>query len=1246
MRKLLLTIFTFSFILLYSQNENYNKVWDLLLKNKRTEARNFYEKSLAHLKTKELDALYLDAIINLEEGKLNYDDEFVKNFIAISPNENYFRALFYMPFMMNRIAQNGIDDNFYKKIDLLSNSKFGNDFSVIYYKYYADKLRRENVSAKDNLQKIGAVNKWQFCGVFENLNGSGLDIEYEPETYAKNDKKFNANSNGMVHWYNAKDEDEDIIHFYANENEYGEGIMYAQTFIESPEDRTVLLELGSSSEFKAFLNDVEIVRSSDEYINEIGNYLVKVKLSKGMNRLLLKSELNNSTAIFALFSDEQKNRFTDLKYYNTYQNYQPKTLQEVNPEAKNFPYQDFLAQKIKENPSLISHQIMLAYADIMFNKNEKSRILLEELSKKYPNSSLLGFIWIGYYNNIADNQKALEIIKNIEINDPDYYYNVISKASDKDFLQTGSMDELQKLVEKSKKTKATAFTDLLEMMIEVRKSNVSEIITILDKLIADSYNNEKYLKGFAQIYDVQKSNGNGAIQRLEKALEKRDNYELLLTLVDYYIDAKRDEDAKKILKKLSEAYPFINLYREKYSEILIKEKKYEEAMVEINRNLDNFPFSYNNLSTKGVLFGNLNNKEEAANYYKKSLSYNSGNDKVNQYLEDLTKKINDIDRVAVKDLYALAKQRRNTTHKGDLGVTTLLDEYIVNVLEEGGLKKRSSYIYEITSEAGIEELKEYSVNGVVKKAEIVKPNGSIVPAEENYGNIVFTNLAVGDVIILQYDVTERETGRFYKDFNEASYFNGYYPVVESTFTVISPENLKYNIVYNNGNVPFTSKKIEKKTYTTWTLKNLPQLSKEESFSKQYADIATSVNVGTLNSWKEIANWYSDLVKKVTNPDKITIDTFNKIFPKGTSGFTQYEIAQQIYDYIEKNVNYSSVNFRQSGYIPQRPSKTLVTKLGDCKDLSTLFMVLAQQAKISANLVLVSTNDNAKNYLTIPNIGFNHCIVKANLDGKEYFLEMTDKFLPFNSISNTNIRAKALVIGKDKSENENSVIIDLPYQNNLENKIAIKTEVNITEDKKIITAEYQNFGGQKAYYNDLFSESYSDDDRKSRVEEDLGSVLDKVISAQSIKLVSGKDLSSNPLVYEVKFNINEKPQTVGSLKLTQIPILIKPYTKNLIALENRKSEIDYVQYENINQYAEEIIINIPANSKFTEIPENKELTYKKHKYSIKYELISPNKLKITKLANPSWENVSVSEYPEFKKFASEVIQAEEQIIAYK
>ena len=237
----------------------------------------------------------------------------------------------------------------------------------------------------------------------------------------------------------------------------------------------------------------------------------------------------------------------------------------------------------------------------------------------------------------------------------------------------------------------------------------------------------------------------------------------------------------------------------------------------------NVPYSFGSLSSKGVLYSNLNNKDEAVKNFKASLSHNSANQTVNKYLEDLTKKANEIENVSVKDLYALAKERRNSKLKGELGVTTLLDEYIVNVFEEGGLKKRSTYLYEITSESGIEELKEYSVDGDLKKAEIIKPNGSIVPGEDSYDYVVFSNLEVGDVVIIQYDSVEKFSGRFYKDFNTASYFNSYYPVVESTFTVITPENLKYNVVYNNGNVPFTTKKIDGKTYTNWTLKNLPQI---------------------------------------------------------------------------------------------------------------------------------------------------------------------------------------------------------------------------------------------------------------------------------------------------------------------------------------------------------------------------------------------------------------------------------------
>ena len=66
---------------------------------------------------------------------------------------------------------------------------------------------------------------WQLCGAFENLNDSGIDIEYEPEIYPKNDKLFDANSNGKMGWYNPRILQNEGYHTFSNEDEYGNGII-------------------------------------------------------------------------------------------------------------------------------------------------------------------------------------------------------------------------------------------------------------------------------------------------------------------------------------------------------------------------------------------------------------------------------------------------------------------------------------------------------------------------------------------------------------------------------------------------------------------------------------------------------------------------------------------------------------------------------------------------------------------------------------------------------------------------------------------------------------------------------------------------------------------------------------------------------------------------------------------------------------------------------------------------------------
>ena len=126
-------------------------------------------------------------------------------------------------------------------------------------------------------------------------------------------------------------------------------------------------------------------------------------------------------------------------------------------------------------------------------------------------------------------------------------------------------------------------------------------------------------------------------------------------------------------------------------------------------------------------------------------------------------------------------------------------------------------------------------------------------------------------------------------------------------------------------------------------------------------------------------------------------------------------ARRIYNYIQKNIRYSSVSFRQSAYVPQKASVTINTRLGDCKDLSSLFVSLASMAGLHANLVLVDTRDNGTKEMVLPSVEFNHCIVLLKMGGKETYLELTDNNLPFGCLPNNLPGASSLIIPRQNEE---------------------------------------------------------------------------------------------------------------------------------------------------------------------------------------------------------------------------------------
>ncbi|WP_116788103.1 transglutaminase domain-containing protein [Flavobacterium psychrotrophum] len=1194
--------------------------------------------------------LILDAILDRELGRLYYDDTFLKAFSKLPESKNLLYPVWYYPFGPGAVNSEGFDDLAYLKMDFIaSQEEYKNDIHVLYNKATFDKKRLNNNGYITNIAKLGAIEKWQYCGVFENLNGSGLETEYEAEYYAKNDKTFNANSNGIVNWYNPAITQTEGCHFYYNESEYGAGIMYAQTFINNPADKNVVLNFCSGGDIKILLNDVELYVNDKVNLNDLNAFKLKFNLKKGMNRLVIKSAIGSGNDyFFASLRDDNQNLFTDLEYFDTFKPYNKDTLAEINAVEVAPDFEKYLIEKVKAEPANPLYAILLFDAYNYNRKDELAFDAIEKLSDKYPLSSLLNVKLISHYAHMGDEAKVDELSKNMLLKDEDYYYSLISKFKDGNFLQEANISELERYKHKAENMQSPLYVLLYDYIIALRNSDIDLSFKKIDELLAQSHHNDKFITSFAGLYASIKNDKDKTVSILENLLKTRENTSATNALISYYNSMSRKDDVKKLVNEKIDRYPYFNT---SYNDAIILAKndnRYEDAVKYADTALNNFPYSYMMMEKKGKALNSLKNTKEAEKYFRKSLLHYSGNSSLRKTLYDITKVPDEIEEVAIKDVYSVIKQRRNSKLTGDYGVAMLLDEYIVNILPEGGRKTKVTYVYEITGEKGIEQMKEYNIGSGVNviKAEIVKPDGSVQPGEQNYGTVVFTNLKVGDVLHIEYDDTENGSGRFYKDFTLDYYFNGLYPTVHTIFGVIYPNDVTFAHNITNGGIDSKTRKLpNNRTYTSWELKNTPTMPLDENYAPKYDDTANKISISSIKSWADISNWYADMVRKNIKMDNIAIKVYNEIFPKGTQGIKEEEIAYKIYKYIEENITYSSLDFRQSGYVPQKPSKTITTKLGDCKDLSTLFVAMAERAGLKANLVLVQTNDLGTEALVLPSVSFNHCIVRVFLNGKEQFLEMTDNYLPFKALPSSLYRAKALVISFDKAENEKSTLISLPFTNALPSTINSLSKITIDDVSKKFENTHIVSGAHKAYYSQAFSDATTADVRKKDFEEDFNSKLSKNVVFEESKLISNERFDPE-LKYLTKFSVSEKLQSVGSLKIFEIPFVDRVYTKDIIAVEKRNYDINYPGYETINSYKSEVILNIADGKKFTEIPQDHNFTYKKHEYSIKYEQLSPNSLKVVRSVNTAWDNIKTTEYAAFRKFVEDVIATEEEIIGFK
>lgn len=1140
----------------------------------------------------------------------------------------------------------------YKAPHLLNASNISNSTiknALYYLQAITKRSQRDWQSYASIINNINALKDWEYCGVFENLNSSGIDVSYEPENNASDDSVFDARSKGDASWYKPKENDE-VYNFFSNHSEYGAGVHYAQTFVISPKNQRIRLRLGKGGYTRIYLNDAIIHDSKNQFITELDAFTYEVNLQKGVNRILVKSVTNGTVPFFIIRLEDLTG--SPLKDYTiSFENriYEQNSIADVDPIEIPNEFEVYFKNKLnKKNSDINLSKFCLFKVYLRTGKLSEAIELLKEWSKNYPNSSFIKSCLLECYNKTGDEDALKKLESNILRLDPEYYLSLMLEFENSDELFNLDIQEFNSKLNKMAELIDYPFMKpTTDFFISIRNNDRIEMREKLDVLLSDQTLPIGLKVAFSEFYSTFFNDDIATIDVLKNINSSQYDWEIIIYLAYYLNKNNKTEKAIELYLDSLEKFDYDNNILYNLVLLLHESGEFERSLPYIDQALNNFPNSYVFVKLKADALVQIGKKMEAIEFYNLALNRRPFEYQLRNIINDIEQKENPLNDFKLEEPYKYIQENRNSNIPNNYGVNVLLNQTTLMSYENGGGEYESYLIYEITSQNGIDIFKEHNL-GIsgdysIYKSEIVKPNGEIIPSNRNGLDMVFDTLEIGDVIYINYQVNYTRNGRFYNDYILTHTFNGYHPTINNVYRLLTiDENVKYEIT--NGEVDYNITKKGDFYIHEWSKIETTSLPLSEDYMPPFNDVSTKLHVSSIDSWNEVAIWYSDLVRTQLKFDQEVKDVFNEIFPNGYLQLTETERAKNIYYYITNNLNYSHVSFKQEGFIPQKPSKTLKTKLGDCKDFSSLFLVLAQQADLNANLVLILTSDYGKNKLVLPSTDFNHCIVKVQLEGKDQYLELTSKYLPFKALPNSLVDATALEIPFDNTDKSKSDIFYLNPKNKIYGELNSDYVLKIDNDSANIHLKSNVKGNLAAYYVDTF---------KNQSGKQLNETIEQEIydrASLSIQLINLESFDYNEANGEVNYStilsadltINK----IGDVYTFNIPYFVNPYTSSIIKSENRSYPIDYKQYENAGLYTEKIHIKLDAGFQIIEVPNDINLKHKEHQFVLKYTLIQPNEVIIELVSKVNSENISASDYLEFKEFVEEFLDTRKTIIQYK
>jgi hypothetical protein len=200
-----------------------------------------------------------------------------------------------------------------------------------------------------------------------------------------------------------------------------------------------------------------------------------------------------------------------------------------------------------------------------------------------------------------------------------------------------------------------------------------------------------------------------------------------------------------------------------------------------------------------------------------------------------------------------------------------------------------------------------------------------------------------------------------------------------------PADLPLHIQSNLEGIPVETTRLVGWTEHVWRANQVAPVSGQRNVPSWYSPFAM-VQWSMFADWAALARWAEPLYAVPGRPSRALQKEIDLI------AATHADPAKRllaVLDFVQSEIRYLGIEMGQGSYRPRSPDTVLSNRYGDCKDKVLLAVTMLRALGVRAYPALVHTKrrQTVADLLPTP-AAFNHVILKAQVDGMDYWLDPT------------------------------------------------------------------------------------------------------------------------------------------------------------------------------------------------------------------------------------------------------------------